>query len=79
MVERLAIGTVSLLWLNPPGGTPGEQTNDGEAVIRSLTFTPVMTSNANNYTCVAVVLGTSSGNHVKSGVGTLFVKSNVKY
>ena len=58
VVERLVMTTVLLAWASPPGGVEGILANDGAAFIRPLTFTPVTTSDANNYQCFATVIRT---------------------
>ena len=55
VVQRLVMGSVILAWTSPRGGVEGMQANDGAAFIRPLTFTPVTTSDANDYQCVATV------------------------
>ena len=77
VVERLAVGTVSLSWLNPPAGTPGMQTRDGSAYTKQLQFTPVVvTSNAAAYMCVAQIQGISSLNVTVLQEEVLLVQSN---
>ena len=75
VVERLVMATVILAWISPPGGVEGSQANDGAAFIRPLTFTPVTTSDANNYQCFASVFRTGLSS-VRPITRELLIQSN---
>ena len=56
VVERLVSSTsINLSFVSSPGGVSGNQTLNGSAVIRSLMFNPVRTSDSGTYTCVSMV------------------------
>ena len=77
VVERLVVGTVTLGWFLPPGGTPGMQTRDGTAYTIPLQFTPVMTMNAGTYRCVTEIQGIPSLNVFEVQGEVMRVQSNV--
>ena len=56
VVERLAVTpTVILTSIIPPGGTAGDQSQDGSAYTLPRIFTPGMTDDVGTYTCSATV------------------------
>ena len=65
--------TVILTFTSPPGGTAGDQSQDGSAYTRPHIFTPVMTDDVGTYTCSAIVLVVS--NYVSSGTAQLIINS----
>ena len=56
VVERLVSSTsINLSFVSSPGGISGNQILNGSAVIKSLMFNPVRTSDSGTYTCVSMV------------------------
>ena len=78
VVERL-VGTpvVTLSFVNPPGGEPGEQAHYGTAYIRPRIFNPGKTSDVGTYTCFAVVIPSTGGYFGRTASETLQIQSNV--
>ena len=78
VVERL-VGTpvVTLSYVNPPGGKPGEQDHDGKAYIRPRIFNPGKTSDVGTYACYAVVVPSTGVFFGSTASGTLQIQSNV--
>ena len=56
VVERLVTPTVILTFLNPPGGTAEDQSQDGSAYTLPRIFNPGMTDDVGTYTCFATVI-----------------------
>ena len=78
IVERLVgTPTVSLLFLNPPGGAPEDQSQDGSAYILPRIFNPGKTSDVGIYTCVATVFLPGRGFFVNTASEILQIQSNV--
>ena len=74
VVERLVVGRINLIL---PGANLLGQTPIGTPIVVTQQFTPVTTSDAKLYSCVASVSGTTSGIFFESTiVGELFVQSN---
>ena len=75
IVERLAVTpTVVLTFTSPPGGTAGDQSQDGSAYTRPCIFTPVMTDDVGTYTCSATVIVVSNV-YTNSGATQLSINS----
>ena len=56
-MERLAVTpTVILAFSNPPGGTPGNQSQNGSAYIQVQHFSPGMTDDIGTYNCSALIV-----------------------
>ena len=79
VVERLVSGTsVSLSFFNPPGGAPGDQSQDGSAYIIPRIFTPGKTSDVGTYTCIATAVIPSLGAFLSFANGRILqIQSNV--
>ena len=79
VVERL-VGTpiVSLYFSNPPGGVPGDHSQDGSAYILPHIFNPGKTSDIGTYTCFAFVMPSSGGFFGGTSAGEILrIRSNV--
>ena len=62
VVERLAVTPIVFLtFANPPGGTPGDQSQDGSAYNLPRIFNPGMTDDVGTYRCHAIVDTPSGG------------------
>ena len=78
VVDRLVgAPTVTLSFVNQPGGEPGEQAHDGSAYIRPRIFNPVKTSDVGSYACFAVVVPSTGGFFGSTASKILQIQSNV--
>ena len=79
VVERL-VGTpmVTLSFSSPPGGAPGDQSQNGSAYIRPRIFNPGRTSDVGTYTCLAVVVPSSGGFFGSTSSKNLQIRSTCK-
>ena len=78
VVERLVgTPTATLSFINPSGGAPGDQSQDGSVYILPRIFNPGKTSDVGTYTCVAVVLPSIGGFFGSTTSRTLQIQSNV--
>ena len=76
VVERLVDKpVVNLTFINPPGGAPGDQSQDESAYIRPRIFNPVTTSDVGTYTGVATII--TSGTFVSTSSRVLQIQSNL--
>ena len=79
VVERLAVTpTVILTFANPPGGTPGDQSQDGSTYTRPRIFNPVITDDVGTYTCFATIIILSNG-YTTSGTAQLSINSKPQW
>ena len=80
VVERLVgTATVLLSFVNPPGGTSGDLSQDGLAFIRPRIFNPGKTSDVGTYTCLATVISSLAGFYGSTTSEVLQIQSNVIY
>ena len=78
VVERLVgAPTVSLTFINPPGGASGEQFDDGSGHIRPRIFNPGKTSDVGAYTCIATIISPLGGFFGIATSRILQIQSNV--
>ena len=78
VVERLvSTPSVILTFINPPGGAPGDLSQNSSAYIRPRIFNPGETSDVGTYTCAATVIIPSLGTFLGIANRILQIQSNV--
>ena len=78
VVERLvSTPMVFLSFSNPPGGAPGDQSQDGSAYIIPRIFNPGKTSDVGIYSCLVSVIIPSLGTFLGIANRILQIQSNV--
>ena len=77
-MERLVgTPTVTLSFINPPGGVSGQQSQDGSSYIRPRFFNPGMTDDAGTYSCGAAVIPSSGGIFGTNASEILQIQNNI--
>ena len=79
VVERLAVTpTVLTSFVNPPGGTAGDQSQDGSTYNLPRIFSPGMTYDVGTYTCFVTIIVVPNS-YVTSGTAQLSMYSKPQY